>query len=132
MKNQDKKIMITAMEEASKSIMNMQHGCVIIDRKGDVLAKACNRYIGLRNFSIPYIPGKKMSCHAEENALSQVDPKKLHGARLYVTRISHTDGIITLKYSKPCVRCTAIIHKYMKNYGLQKVFYTSDDYELAY
>lgn len=132
MKKQDKKNMITAMEEATKSSMNMRHGCVIIDRKGDVIAKACNRYTGLRNLSIPYVAGKKMSCHAEENALSQVDPKRLHGARLYVTRISDCNGVTTLKYSKPCVHCTAIIHKYMKNYGLQKVFYTSDDYDLVY
>ena len=71
----------------------------------------------------------KISYHAEENALRNVDPKKLCGARLYVFRWTNIDTKPNCMNSKPCKQCTVIIESCMKKFGLKTVYYSSDKEE---
>jgi len=89
-----------------------------------VISKGWNYYIpniNSNNASSMYNSGKKISIHAEEDALRKADPRKLKGASLYVVRRSCTGDLIN---SKPCERCSSIINSYMKKYGLKAVYYS--------
>lgn len=125
----DTEIMLSAIEIAKKSDMRVKHGCIIIDNKGTIISKACNKML---NFDTEKIKNRdqylKVSYHAEENALKQVNPKKLFGAKLYVVRYGNSDNKFFAN-SKPCDRCTIIIDKYMKKYGLKNVFYSVEKCE---
>lgn len=125
----DTEIMLSAIEIAKKSDMRVKHGCIIIDNKGTIISKACNKML---NFDTEKIKNRdqylKVSYHAEENALKQVNPKKLFGAKLYVVRYGNSDSNFFMN-SKPCNRCTIIIDKYMKKYGLKNVFYSVEKCE---
>ena len=125
----DKYIMHEALEIAKKSDMRSKHGCIIIDNKGNIISSACNKTINIssetcmkRNFD----KGVKISRHAEENALRNVDQKKLYGARLYVVRWGVVSSNPTFMNSKPCDRCTKIINSCMKKFGLKVAYYSSD------
>ena len=125
----DTEIMLSAIEIAKKSDMRVKHGCIIIDNKGTIISKACNKML---NFDTEKIKNRdqylKVSYHAEENALKQVNPKKLFGAKLYVVRYGNSDSNFFMN-SKPCNCCTIIIDKYMKKYGLKNVFYSVEKCE---
>ena len=115
-------IINNAIEMAERSNMKVHHGCVIIGTKGEVLAKANNRYTNIENIHKPWQKGQRLSCHAEEAALKTADPKRLYGAKLYVVRVSPCGELMN---SKPCDRCTVIIKKCMDKYGLKSVYYSS-------
>lgn len=121
MHRQQKSIIENAVLVAEKSKMQVQHGCVIVNSKGEVIAKAFNKYTYLHNICKPWHKGQRLSCHAEEGALKNVDPKKLVGAKLYVVRLSYCGELMN---SKPCDRCTGIIEKYMDKYGLKTAYYS--------
>ena len=195
----DNEIIIHSMEIAKKSDMRSKHGCIIVDNKGTIISKACNKTIftsndkikqyniareaksrvamldsgrenamkdhniareaksnvewldsgiendmkesshcrvGLRlnsgysGYSNRRSPKNiKISYHAEENALRNVDPKKLCGARLYVFRWTNIDTKPNCMNSKPCKQCTVIIESCMKKFGLKTVYYSSDKEE---
>lgn len=125
----DDYIMHEAIEIAKKSDMRSKHGCIIIDNKGNIISSACNRTLHIS--SEQYIKdnfhkGIKVSRHAEENALRNVDHKKLYGARLYVVRWGVISSNPTFMNSKPCERCTKIINTCMKKFGLKVAYYSSD------
>ena len=85
----DNEIMLHAANIAIKSDMRSKHGCVIVDKKGNIISAAHNSAINITdksNLDKTYKKGNKISRHAEENALRMVDPKKLDGAKLYVVR----------------------------------------------
>ena len=117
----ERNILQDAKETAEKSNMRVQHGCVIVDAKGNIISRAYNKYQDLHKINYPWTKGQQLSCHAEENALKQVDRKKLDGAKLYVVRISYCGEFMN---SKPCERCTVIIQKFMNKYGLKNVYYS--------
>ena len=122
----DNKILLHAIEMAKKSDMRSKHGAVLLDEKGNIISKACNKGIavskeGMENFT----QSTKISHHAEENALRNVDKKKLKGARLYVVRWGCIDTNPLLMNSKPCKRCTSIIDTCMKKHGLKVVYYST-------
>jgi len=120
----DNKILDIALNIAKKSDMRCKHGCVIIDNRGNIISTAFNNSIITSKDKL-YSINKchNITIHAEEKALRNVDHKKLLGAILYVVRYD----ILTeedFMNSKPCKRCTIIIEKYMKKFGLKKVYYT--------
>jgi ATP-binding cassette subfamily F protein 3 len=97
------------------SVVVVSHDRYFLDRTVDNIAEVSNAKITL-------YPGN-FSFYEEEKALRNVDHKKLLGAILYVVRYD----ILTeedFMNSKPCKRCTIIIEKYMKKFGLKKVYYT--------
>jgi deoxycytidylate deaminase len=112
---------------AQRSDMRTKHGCVIIDKKGTIISSAYNKTLNLStNKFKKYDRNNKISRHAEENALWNVDKRKLYGARLYVVR---SGGCLKTDHfymnSKPCKKCTYIIEECMKKFGLKVVYYSS-------
>ena len=126
----DNEIMHVALDIAQKSDMRSKHGCVIIDKKGNIISSACNKTLNLPRTSLfnkkDFDKNTKISRHAEENALRNVDPRKLSGARLYVVRSGMNPSNPLFMNSKPCKRCTAIIEACMKKFGLKIVYYSSE------
>lgn len=119
------KIIDEIIEIAKKSDMRTKHGCIILDKKGTIISKACNTSLNIskekfKNFN----KNTKISYHAEENALKNVDKKKLYGARLYVVRYGYFENNPEIMNSKPCEKCTRIINNCMKKYGLKYVYYS--------
>jgi deoxycytidylate deaminase len=121
----DNLILQIAIEMAKKSDMRTKHGCIIIDYKGSIISKAYNKNLIVSSKQFDnFTQNTKVSYHAEENALRNVDPKKLSGAKLYVIRYGFQENNPLLMNSKPCKKCTCIIEKYMKKYGLKTVYYS--------
>lgn len=119
----------TAHKIALKSDMQHKHGCVIVDNKGNIISSGYNKFLNIPNDKIKIFKkdtNVKLSRHAEEMALKNVDPKKLDGAKLYIVRINLDENNICndFLYSKPCKKCTSIIHSCMKKFGLKTVYYT--------
>jgi deoxycytidylate deaminase len=122
----DNKFMLIALELSKKSDMNNKHGCVIVDKKGNIISSGFNKYVYLSQDKIKIFnknTGIKISKHAEEEALKNVNPKKLFGAKLYIVR-SCNDNTSLFTYSKPCKRCTTIIETCMNKCGLKVVYYS--------
>jgi tRNA(Arg) A34 adenosine deaminase TadA len=118
-----------ALKIAEKSDMKCKHGCVIIDRKGSIISAQHNKMIhvpNIKELNKNFQKGKKMSIHAEENALRNVDQTKLNGATMYVVRKGCEENNLLCMNSKPCKRCTIIIKVFMKKHGLKNVMYSSD------
>ena len=124
----DNSILLDAIEVAKKSNMRSKHGCIIIDNKGSIISKACNRTTNVsKDRLMNYDKDKKVSFHAEENALRNVDRKKLYGARLYVVRWGCIDSNPLFMNSKPCNKCTSIINTCIKKFGLKVVYYSTSE-----
>lgn len=111
---------------SEKSNMQSCHACIIIDKKGKLISEAHNQSLPISKKK-EYTNGTKISYHAEENALNNVDHTKLNGAKLYVVRCKIENNNHIFMNSKPCDRCTIIIEKYMKKSGLKVVYYSTDD-----
>ena len=126
---QELHLMLLCVEIAKKSNMRNQHGCIIEDNKGNVISRACNRSNYLQERHIEDLKNKPLfSRHAEESALKNTDKTKLKGAKLYVIRWS--DMKKRFMNSKPCRKCTSIIHSYMNKYGLKMAYYSTNEEEM--
>jgi len=124
----DAYIILNAIDAAKKSDMNNKHGCVIIDNKGKIISTAFNRSLNITKAQFQnFNNNTKISYHAEENALRNVDHKKLCGAKLYVIRYGIHNANPLLMNSKPCSKCKVIIEKYMKHFGLKVAYYSTND-----
>jgi len=126
MHKNDLKLLNFAANIAQRSDMRTKHGCIIIDNKGNIISTAYNKTLNLSSEKLKkFDKNNKVSRHAEENALFKVDKRKLFGAKLYVVRtVSLNENENILLNSKPCEKCKNIIEKYMKKFGLKKVYYT--------
>ena len=109
-----------AKEVATKSLLNHQHGCVIV-YKNKIVSSGYNRISNNNN----KIYG---SLHAEIDAiLNLVKMNKFqnktirNNCSLYVIRIKK--GTKELKMSKPCEKC---IHKIQK-YNIGQTYYSTND-----
>jgi deoxycytidylate deaminase len=122
----DLRIMQYAADISMKSDMNFKHGCVILDKKGKIISTAYNKRITTKSKKILiYSRDNKLSRHAEEIALRNVDKRKLSGAKLYIVRSGECiNSNYILMDSKPCNKCTKVIEKYMNNFGLKVVYYS--------
>ena len=126
----DLNLMEYCVEIAKKSNMNSKHGCVIIDKKGNIISSACNKRRSMETEHIPDINirrQKKFSKHAEETALKNVNRNNLKGAVLYVVRYGHNHTNPYFMNSKPCEKCTAIIKAAIERHGLKAAYYSTDN-----
>ena len=99
-----------AIEQAKKSPMGFQLGAVIV-QKGSIVARGYNRYVNSCSYE------RRISIHAEADAISKCSPQHLYGATLYVVR--YYNGRLLL--AKPCVGCTRRIERSQ----LGGVYYTN-------
>lgn len=102
---------------AARSSMNHRHGCVIVNKAGEVVSEGFNN-----TFVHMY---HKFSTHAEVACLSKMkhNKKVLSECEMYVVRIG-TEGMGNpLKYSKPCTGCTKAIIKS----GIKRVYYSTNE-----
>tara|TARA_B110000114_G_scaffold185317_1_gene231812 strand:+ start:1069 stop:1698 length:630 start_codon:yes stop_codon:yes gene_type:complete len=109
-----------AKEVATKSLLNHQHGCVIV-YKNKIVSSGYNRISNNNNKNYG-------SLHAEIDAiLNLVKMNKFqnktirNNCSLYVIRIKK--GTKELKMSKPCEKC---IHKIQK-YNIGQTYYSTND-----
>ena len=119
----EKRYMNIAANIALKSNLRSKHGCIIVDKKGNIISQAFNSAVVFQT-NIKYVKSNVMSFHAEESALKNVDKTKLNGSSLYVVR-NIGDGCFSC--SKPCQKCENLIHSCMKKFKLKYVFYSVSD-----
>lgn len=100
-----------AYNQARKSIMNCNHGAVVIHR-GKIVGRGYNTYID-SNY--------KRSIHAEEKAISEslkrLSESDLKKCELIIIRINNQGEYLD---SKPCANCSKLIQRY----SIKKVFYS--------
>lgn len=124
--NKDQRFASIALEEASKSTLLMQHGCIAV-LNGKVLAKGCNNIRshskdGLLHFR------KCCSAHAEISVLHklcimELSPKIVQKLVLYIVRISRSGEMAE---SAPCFHCTLR----MKKLNIKAIVFSNSDGEL--
>lgn len=122
-------VLLLALEEARKSTVRCQHGAVIV-KGNEIIATGHNRYkIGESYFrgEEAYRKEKRPTIHAEIDAIYNCSDwqTQLRGASLYVVRV-HNQGE-KFSYSAPCERCRIFLQKMMDEYGLNRVYYTTDE-----
>jgi len=102
-----------AFNQALKSDMNFNHGCVVVYR-GKIIGKGYNTYINFNCYD-------KVSLHAEvsaiNNALKKISPQELKKCELIVIRVNKTGECLN---SKPCSNCASYIDKFC----IKKVFHS--------
>lgn len=124
--NKDQRFASIALDEASKSTLLMQHGCIAV-LNGKVLAKGCNNIRshskdGLLHFR------KCCSAHAEISVLHklcimELSPKIVQKLVLYIVRISRSGEMAE---SAPCFHCTLR----MKKLNIKAIVFSNSDGEL--
>jgi len=101
MSRRDERFIQLAMEEAKKSSVGMQHGCLAV-MHGKIVARSFNRAYGKS-------PTVWWSCHAEMAAIAAL--KKINECQrritLYVVRLTHGE----LHASAPCLHCARAIQR---------------------
>ncbi len=123
-----------AHDISKKSNMVNSHGCIIVDKKGNVISSGYNRIFFVPKDKIKVYDKYnhvKISKHAEEVALKKVDPKKLNGAKLYIVRACVSTRDDLFMFSKPCNRCMSIIRTCVDKHGLKNVYYSINDTEMS-
>ena len=91
-----------------------------IVKRGKILSVATNS-IGSPKTGCGY---SHSTIHAETAALKKVDWRELDGADMYIFRWRNSANDIA--YSHPCYKCTMVLNKCMKQWGLNKVYYSID------
>ena len=124
--NKDHRFASIALDEASKSTLLMQHGCIAV-LNGKVLAKGCNNIRshskdGLLHFR------KCCSAHAEISVLHklcimELSPKIVQKLVLYIVRRSRSGEMAE---SAPCFHCTLR----MKKLNIKAIVFSNSDGEL--
>ena len=119
-------ILNQVMDEAKRGDMRYLHGAGLVDSNGNLITYAHNKYVAVNASQLkegPVHKGNKLSLHAEEIVLNNVKRRQINGAKLYVIRMSLQDPT-KLICSKPCLRCTKILNKFITKYGLKVVYYS--------
>ncbi len=122
----DLEYMLEAHRIANKSDMRSKHGSVIV-KNGKIISYGHNRSLGVNKHHYREGKGKGRgvySIHAEQDALMNVDPKKLNGATLYVIRMGYEVNNTLFMDSRPCHKCMSKIRKCMEKHGLKKVYFS--------
>lgn len=119
--NPDFRYMSLAIEEAQKSHINYQVGCLAV-ASGKIVARGCNTY---RTYSKDGMIGLSCSCHAEidvlRKCLKQNITKKIN---MYVARSSSTEELLC---SAPCIDCFLK----MKEFNIRSIVYVNHDGEIT-
>ena len=108
-----------AIRESLKSEMRTKHGAIIVNNN-KIISVGYNQYD--YNMFHKIIERKRLSIHAEIDAINKCEKRLLRGSTMYVIRYSHIHH--QLMDSSPCPRCQKILKKIMREYGLQKVIYS--------
>lgn len=124
--NKDHRFASIALDEAAKSTLLMQHGCIAV-LSGKIIAKGCNNIRshskdGLLNYR------KCCSAHAEicvlhKLCITELPPKIVQKIVLYIVRRSRSGGMVE---SAPCFHCTSR----MKKLNIKAIVYSNSDGEL--
>lgn len=107
-----------ALVATRSSVKTHRHGCVIVNKDGDIISEGYNYYTTHMEH--------KWTIHAEVDALMKVKKIKkqiLAECTLYVVRIGTDFMGNPLKYSQPCTDCAKAICKS----GIKKIFFSTDD-----
>jgi len=100
MSRRDERFIQLAIEEAKKSSVGMQHGCLAV-MHGKIVARSFNTAYGKS-------PTVWWSCHAEMAAIAAL--KKINECQritFYVVRLTHGE----LHASAPCLHCARAIQR---------------------
>ncbi len=124
--NKDQRFASIALDEAAKSKLLMQHGCIAV-LSGKVIAKACNN---IRSHSKDGLLHYRKCCsaHAEicvlhKLCITELPPKIVQKIVLYIVRRSRSGGMVD---SAPCFHCTIR----MKKLNIKAIVYSNSDGEL--
>ena len=113
----DARYMSLAIEEASKSPISFQLGCIAV-ASGKIVARGCNHY---RTYSKDGMIGQSCSCHAEidvlRKCLKQNITKKMN---MYIVRVSSTGEMMC---STPCIDCFLK----MKDFNIKSIIYVNHE-----
>ena len=124
--NKDHRFASIALDEAAKSTLLMQHGCIAV-LSGKVIAKGCNNIRchskdGLLHYR------KCCSAHAEicvlhKLCITELPPKIVQKIVLYIVRRSRSGGMVE---SAPCFHCTIR----MKKLNIKAIVFSNSEGEL--
>jgi hypothetical protein len=115
--SKDKLVAIIEMDSVPRAHNTELHVAILRKRK-KVLAVATNR-IGSRSRGCGY---STMTIHAERAVLKMVDARELHGAEMYVVRL--TTARRDIIGSEPCHSCKCHLEKCFREHGLRRVYYS--------
>jgi hypothetical protein len=97
-------------------------------KRNKVIAVATNR-VGTRSRGCGY---SDCTIHAEKNVVKELgNLEQMRGATMYVFRISKCRtklGMEKIQNSEPCYDCHLFLEKCVKNYGLRRVFYSTNEF----
>ena len=111
--NSDARYISLAVQEATKSPISFQLGCIAVV-SGKIVARGCNNY---RTYSKDGMIGSSCSCHAEIDVLRKCLKQKItKKINMYVVRISHTGEMMC---STPCIDCFIK----MKDFNIRSIIY---------
>ena len=124
--NKDQRFASIALDEAAKSTLLMQHGCIAV-LSGKIIAKGCNN---IRSHSKDGLLHYRKCCsaHAEicvlhKLCITELPPKVVQKIVLYIVRRSRSGGMVE---SAPCFHCTIR----MKKLNIKAIVYSNSDGEL--
>jgi deoxycytidylate deaminase len=124
--NKDQRFASIALDEAAKSTLLMQHGCIAV-LSGKIIAKACNN---IRSHSKDGLLHYRKCCsaHAEicvlhKLCITELPPKIVQKIVLYIVRRSRSGGMVD---SAPCYHCTIR----MKKLNIKAIVYSNSYGEL--
>jgi tRNA(Arg) A34 adenosine deaminase TadA len=124
--NKDQRFASIALDEAAKSKLLMQHGCIAV-LSGKIIAKGCNN---IRSHSKDGLLHYRKCCsaHAEicvlhKLCITELPPKIVQKIVLYIVRRSRSGGMVE---SAPCFHCTIR----MKKLNIKAIVYSNSDGEL--
>ena len=104
-----------------KCVHNTEYHVARITRRRKVIAEARNK-IGTRSRGSGW---DDQSLHAESAVVKRLgDISQLNGCTLEVIRLNKSGQV---RNSKPCENCKMFLEKCMREYGLRKVIYSSDN-----
>ena len=122
MTHRDARFVRLAMEEANKSSVRMQHGCIAV-MHGKVVARSFNT-------ACRSSPTVWWSCHAEMGAIKKINEqqqqqqqqkqKRCQRITLYVVRLTHGE----LHASAPCLHC---MHAIQRCPRIKRIIYSESD-----
>jgi tRNA(Arg) A34 adenosine deaminase TadA len=124
--NKDHRFASIALEEAAKSTLLMQHGCIAV-LSGKIIAKGCNN---IRSHSKDGLLHYRKCCsaHAEicvlhKLCITELPPKVVQKIVLYIVRRSRSGDMVE---SAPCFHCTIR----MKKLNIKAIVFSNSEGEL--
>jgi pyrimidine deaminase RibD-like protein len=100
-----------ALEVAKTSKCRYKHGCIVVSKRGKIIAVATNKKV-----ADPSTHWRKSHIHAEFAALVAAG-NEAHGSIIYVARVNAHGNPAS---SRPCKKCQGLIERF----GVAKVVFT--------